>query len=289
MIHKIKAWWQLLRIQQWLKNVFIIIGFVLAKEFSVINLVHLVFAFFAFCFISSAVYLLNDVVDVKYDQAHPRKKHRPIARGAILKQEALLIGFLFFMLAVIFALYVGPRALLIILIYFVINVFYSVKLKHIVIIDIFVISLGFLLRLLMGTFALGFFVSNWFLLCALMLTLFLGFAKRKAELLECGDAKEIHTRRVLEHYSNSMLDVFIAICASCTIVSYGAFTVLAVSEFNQQLFYTLPLVIYGLFRYIYLVYHQQKGQDTSADFFGDLHLILAGALWIFIVIMLNFI
>ena len=170
--------------------------------------------------------------------------------------------------------------------YFVINIFYSWHLKHVVILDVFLISSGFMLRILAGTVGLGIAPSAWLLLCGLMVTLFLGFAKRRAELLMLesieGGSNGL-TRRVLDDYSPQMLEQFIAVTAACTIIAYGLYTVapqtVAIHGSNN-LIYTLPFVVYGIFRYLFLLHRRSKGNDTAKDLVQDPHLLVTVVAWV---------
>ncbi|WP_372611453.1 UbiA prenyltransferase family protein, partial [Halomonas sp.] len=170
--------------------------------------------------------------------------------------------------------------------YFVINIFYSWHLKHVVILDVFLIASGFMLRILAGTVGLGIAPSAWLLLCGMMVTLFLGFTKRRAELLMLETTEGANnglTRRVLDDYSPEMLEQFISITAACTVIAYGLYTVspetIALHGSNG-LIYTLPFVVYGIFRYLYLLHHLAKGNDTAKDLVQDRHLLVTVAAWV---------
>jgi len=165
------------------------------------------------------------------------------------------------------------------------NIFYSWKLKHIVILDVFIISAGFMLRILTGTIGLGIEPTAWLLLCGLMITLLLGFSKRRAELLtvESLDLDENITRKVLEDYSPIVLEQYIGITAACTIMSFGLYTVSPQTielHGSDNLIYTLPFVVYGIFRYLYLLHSQKKGNDTAKDLVTDKHMLITVVLWI---------
>jgi 4-hydroxybenzoate polyprenyltransferase len=177
--------------------------------------------------------------------------------------------------------------LVLVLSYFILNVLYSWKLKHVVILDVFVISAGFMLRLLAGTLGLGIPPSAWLLLCGMMITLFLGFSKRFSELLvfEPGEAngENTETRRVLDDYSKDMLGQLIAITAACSILSYGFYTVSPRSvelHDGDSLIYTVPFVAYGVFRYLFLVHRQFKGTDVARDLLADGHMLTIGVVWL---------
>ena len=176
--------------------------------------------------------------------------------------------------------------LLFVISYLAINILYSWRLKHIVILDVFIISAGFMLRILAGTVGLGIAPSAWLLLCGLMVTLFLGFAKRRAELLmlESSDYENSNlTRRVLDDYSPQMLEQFISVTAACTIIAYGLYTVspqTVAIHGSDNLIYTLPFVVYGIFRYLYLLHRRSKGNDTAKDLAQDPHLLATVMAWV---------
>jgi 4-hydroxybenzoate polyprenyltransferase len=186
-------------------------------------------------------------------------------------------------LAILISLYVSLWTLGFILFYFLMNVGYSLKLKHIPILDIFIISAGFMLRILTGTVGIGITPSSWILLCGFMLTLFLGFTKRKGELLVLAKnnngngGSSSSTRPVLDFYDEDMLDHFISVSAACTILSYALYTV---SENAMQvhqttnLIYSTIFVVYGIYRYIFLLHRHQKGGDTAKDILTDHHLLI---------------
>jgi 4-hydroxybenzoate polyprenyltransferase len=234
---------------------------------------------------ASAVYVLNDMLDIEADRAHPVKCHRPLASGELSMTTAKGLLGLLVVGSVLLSLLVSQWVTLCVLAYFTINIFYSWRLKHLVIIDVFLISAGFMLRILAGTVGLGIEPSPWLLLCGLMVTLFLGFAKRRAELLMLEATEEANsalTRRVLDDYDPQMLEQFIAITAACTIIAYGLYTVapqtVAIHGSNR-LIYTLPFVVYGIFRYLFLLHGRARGNDTAKDLLQDRHLLLTVIGW----------
>ncbi|WP_019594331.1 decaprenyl-phosphate phosphoribosyltransferase [Thioalkalivibrio sp. ALM2T] len=278
---------KLLRPHQYIKNGFVFLGVVFAHEWGEPGTVlAATLAFLAFCAIASAVYVLNDIVDVEADRQHPTKRDRPIASGAISVPTAWAIFATAAVIALVLAAMVSTWVIALILTYLVLNVAYSWSLKHIVILDVFSIAAGFMLRILAGTLGLGIEPSQWLLLCGLMLTLFLGFAKRRAELADDtierrGNADR--PRRVLDDYSLSLLDQFTSISAACTVLAYGLYTVSAETmalHGTDGLIYTLPFVIYGIFRYLFLLHARGGGNDTSRDLVTDPHLLATVAVWL---------
>jgi len=276
---------KLLRPHQYIKNGFVLLGPLFSHQWSSQTLTEAALAFFAFCCMASAVYILNDIMDVDADREHPIKCNRPLPSGQISLSIAktLLIGML--CASLVLSLAVSLWSTLFVSIYFVMNILYSWRLKHVVILDVFIISTGFMLRILAGTVGLGIAPSVWLLLCGLMVTLFLGFSKRRAELLmlENSGGSSNLTRKVLDDYSPALLEQFISVTAACTILSFGLYTVSPQTialHGTDNLIYTLPFVIYGIFRYLFLLHHKAKGNDTAKDLLTDWHLLLTVFAWI---------
>lgn len=271
---------------QYLKNGFVLLGPLFAHQWDLVTLGQALLAFLAFCCMASAVYVLNDIMDIEADRVHPVKCRRPLPSGAISLGIAkrLLAGLV--VGSLVLSLLVSGWVTLFVASYFVINIFYSWHLKHVVILDVFLISSGFMLRILAGTVGLGIAPSAWLLLCGLMVTLFLGFAKRRAELLMLENIEHGNgglTRRVLDDYSPAMLEQFIAVTAACTVLAYGLYTVspkTVALHGSDDLIYTLPFVVYGIFRYLYLLHHRSRGNDTAKDLVTDRHLLVTVAAWV---------
>ena len=278
---------RLLRPHQYLKNGFVFVGVLFSLQWDRATLFDATLAFLAFCAAASAVYVLNDIIDVEADRAHPVKRHRPIADGSVPVPVAIPVMALLIVLALALGWIAGPWVPVIIASYFVINLLYSWHLKHVVILDVFSIASGFMLRILAGTIGIGIEPSEWLLLCGLMITLFLGFAKRRSELYLLPRTQK--TRQVLGDYSPALLDNFIAISAGATILGYGLYTVSEQAiraHGHTDLIYTLPLVIYGIFRYLYLLHLQGQGADPSRDLLTDSHLLVTLAGWLLTTILM---
>lgn len=280
---------RILRPHQWIKNGFVLLGVLFSHQWDYPVLFSAFLAFITFCAIASAVYVLNDILDVEADRQHPVKCKRPIASGEVSVNQAWMLFVALALFAGAAAAWgVGPWALLFVVAYAVLNVGYSWRLKHVVILDVFIISAGFMLRILTGTVGIGIEPSQWLLLCGLMVTLFLGFAKRRAELLmleSSGHRDRAAMRRVLDDYSPIMLEQLIAVSAACTILSYGLYTVSTETvalHGTHNLIYTLPFVIYGIFRYLYLLHHKASGNDTARDLLTDKHMLATVALWLIV-------
>ena len=274
---------RLMRPHQWVKNAFVFTGLIFGHFWGDADLVfRVVCAAIAFSLVSSSVYVLNDLLDRAADAVHPKKQQRPLAAGRVSVQAAVGLGIILMAVGLSLGWWVSARALAMLVGYAVLNIAYSLHLKHVVLIDVFIIAAGFMLRILVGTFGVGIPPSQWLVLCGLMITLFLGFSKRRAEVLTLGDGNSVH-RRVLEHYSPVLLDKMIGITASGVIMSYSLYTMSPETiriHHTANLIYTVPFVIFGVFRYIYLLHHQQKGTDTAHDIFRDAWLLGAVVCWL---------
>jgi len=285
----VKVWIKLLRPHQWLKSGFVFVGLLFGHAWHDPHLVgQVLLAAAAFSLAASAVYVGNDIVDRERDRQHPTKCRRPLAAGTISVGAALGVGALCLLLAGICAWQVSPLVLAIIAAYLVLNVGYTLGLKHVVLLDVFIISAGFMLRLLAGTLGVGIAPSHWLLLCGLMVTLFLGFAKRRAELKALDGDAGGH-RQVLDEYDPLLLDKLIGICAAATIVSYSLYTVSAETQMQHgtgALVATVPFVVYGIFRYLYRLHRQAGGGDPAVDLLTDRHLLAAAAGWLLTVVMI---
>ena len=286
-MEKFKYLIKLLRPHQYVKNSFVLVGVLFSRQWDIYTLLQAAWAFCAFSLSASAVYILNDLSDIEADRAHPKKRYRPLPSGKVSITVARKLAIILFLATFIPTLLLKDWILVsIMLTYIVMNIAYSLCLKHIVLLDVFVISMGFMLRLLAGTWGIGIAPSEWLLLCGMMLTLFLGFCKRTSELLQSAMADDTFaekSRRVLTEYNTAMLEQFTSITAACAIISFGLYTVsdqTIRTQGTSNLIYTLPLVIYGIFRYLFLLHRHGKGTDTAKDLFTDRHLLLTGSCWV---------
>ena len=280
---------RLMRPYQWVKNAFVFTGLLFGHAWHDPNLVtQVVIAFVAFCLVSSAIYTINDIVDLEQDKHHPRKCRRPLASGSVSISSAIMLAALLAMLGLVLAYYAAPTVLVILIGYALMNVAYTLWFKHVVILDVFIIATGFMLRILAGTLGVGIPPSQWLLLCGLMVTLFLGFTKRRAEIIALAEDKNAH-RKVLEHYSPVLLDKMIVITSAGLIMSYSLYTMnpdtIRIHN-TPNLIYTVPFVMYGVFRYIYLLHHQSRGGDPSHDLVRDPHLFAVVGAWLLAIILL---
>jgi 4-hydroxybenzoate polyprenyltransferase len=273
---------RLMRPHQWVKNAFVFVGLLFGHAWHDPHLVtQAVTAFVAFCLVSSAIYTINDIVDIEQDKHHPKKCKRPLASGSVSVPAAVILAVLLGVLGLALAYNASQIVLLILIGYALMNIAYSLRLKHVVILDVFIIATGFMLRILAGTLGIGIPPSQWLLLCGLMVTLFLGFSKRRAEIIALTEDKATH-RKVLEHYSPVLLDKMIGVTAAGLIMSYSLYTMNADTiriHNTANLIYTVPFVMYGVFRYIYLLHHQNRGGDTAQDLVRDPHLFVVVGAW----------
>jgi 4-hydroxybenzoate polyprenyltransferase len=280
---------QILRPHQWVKSGFVFVGLLFGHAWSDAMLVQQVMlAAAAFALAASAVYVINDLADRDRDRQHPEKCRRPLAAGTVSVAQALLLGGACLLSALFLAQAASNSVLLFVLGYALLNVAYSLGLKHVVLLDVFIISAGFMLRILAGTAGVGIAPSHWLLLCGLMLTLFLGFAKRRAELNAMQGRGGSH-RKVLDDYDPVLLDKLIGVCAAATIVSYSLYTLSAETlamHGTANLIYTVPFVVYGIFRYLFLLHRRGGGGDPAAAVLRDFHLFGAFAGWLLTVLVL---
>jgi 4-hydroxybenzoate polyprenyltransferase len=277
------ALFRLMRPQQWIKNAFVFTGLLFAHQWSNWPMLAAVTGIaFAFCLMSSAVYVLNDLLDIENDRRHPTKCKRPLASGEVSPRAGILLGSLLAVTSLLIAGLIKPLSVLVLLSYGLMNVAYSIRLKHVVILDVFCIATGFMLRIIAGTTGVGIPPSQWLLLCGLMVTLFLGFAKRRAEILALAGDGSDH-RKVLANYHPVVLDEMMGVCATGVILSYSLYTMSAdtiAMHHTDQLIYTVPFVIYGLFRYLYLLHSEKQGGDPSRDLVRDKHIMAAVLFWL---------
>lgn len=273
----------LIRPHQWIKNGFVFIGILFAPAYLITTslYVNVLLTALAFCLASSSVYSLNDIIDLPQDQKHPKKKFRPLASGKITTSTAIAISIFLGLTSLIIVWGISYNLVYILLGYFIINAAYTFYLKKVVILDVFCISAGFMLRIMAGTYGLGIPPTKWLLLCSMMLTLFLGFAKRRAEVIAASDMPE-DSRYVLENYGPILLDELISICLSGVIITYSLYTMseeTIIVHKTENLIFTVPFVIYALFRYIFLLNHRRGGEDPSNEIIKDPHIIAAVIAW----------
>ena len=282
------AYFVLARPHQWVKNGFVLTGMIFGHALgSPQTVVAALAATVAFCLMSSAVYAMNDCFDRERDREHPDKQDRPIASGLIGLREGIAFAVVLGALAIALGAYVSAEAAAILALYALINLGYSLGLKRIPVVDVLIIAAGFMLRILAGTLGIGIEPSKWLLFCGFLVTLFLGFGKRRAELAQLARLAGLH-RPVLDAYSESFLDAMVYLCAGGMVVAYGIYAVSAdtVAEHGTELTLTLPFVLFGTFRYLFLMRHRGGGGDPSQELLDDPWLLAAALGWIATVALL---
>jgi 4-hydroxybenzoate polyprenyltransferase len=294
-----------MRPRQWTKNFAVFIGLVFAQRlFDPIALERATLAFIAFCLISSCIYLINDLLDLKRDQQHPVKRLRPLASGRLPVSWAIggVVVLLLLCAALTSSLYALPMPgrdifarlgganflfTFMISAYFIIQVLYSLRLKHIVLIDVFTIASGFVLRIIAGVVIIPVSISAWLYLVASFLALFLALSKRRHELVLLQEQAHMH-RQILKEYNVSMLDQMITITTTATILSYSLYTIEG-PALTHPLMITIPLVLYGMFRYLYLVYIRMEGGSPEEVLLRDRHMLGTVLLCIVLIITVLYI
>ncbi len=277
-----------MRPKQWIKNLLVFAGFIFTmnerwRPFSPTMwdfLARSAGAFALFSLVSSSVYLLNDVLDVERDRQHPTKRHRPIASGALSPKVALVAAFVFMIVGLVLSAMLSRSFAAIAGGYLVMQFFYVFFLKHVPLLDVFILALGFVLRAFAGTMVLGVAISPWLYTVTLLGSLFLALCKRRNELvlLEAGAG---HHRKILQSYTPSLLDSLISIVASSTIMAYSLYTFTSPKlPSNNLMMVTVPLVIFGMFRYVFLAHSKNAGGSPEEVFLTDKPLIITVLLWI---------
>jgi 4-hydroxybenzoate polyprenyltransferase len=270
------------RPREWIKNGFLFAALIFSENLFNLELFsQTLIAFAIFCFAAGGVYLINDILDRHQDEIHPRKSMRPIASGALPVALAAPAAVLLFVTALTGAFLLKVPFGLVVAAYVLLSVAYSKWLKHTVILDVFAIALGFVLRVVAGAVVIDVMMSHWLIICTLLLALFLGFSKRREELVALADDASLH-RRVLTEYSPLFLDMMIGIVTSATVVAYTLYTVSneTIERFGtDRLLFTVPFVLYGIFRYLYLVYHKNNGGAPAQTLITDKPLLFNVVLW----------
>jgi 4-hydroxybenzoate polyprenyltransferase len=271
-----------LRPHQWTKNLVVFAPLALSKHlFEPEPLTRALLAFALFCGLSGAVYLVNDVADVERDRLHPLKRLRPIASGALRTRLALIVAGVLAVGCLAGSLALGPIFGAWALVYLLLNLAYSFKLKEIVIVDAISLSLGFVVRAVAGAVVIGVAFSEWLLICTILLALFLTFCKRRHELTSLEATASEH-RKSLQEYSPYLLDQMIGVVTASCLMAYASYTTAAETIEKYQtnrLPWTIPFVLYGIFRYLYLVHRRDLGGSPTDILLTDVPLIVDVVLW----------
>lgn len=271
-VSKIQGLIKLIRIKQWIKNGFVFAPLLFTSEFLNPNSIQsAITATLLFCIASSAAYIVNDIHDIDRDRLHPKKSlSRPLAAGVVTKTQALIV-LMFLYLALVIGWFFEPRVTLVIAAYVFINLAYTFYLKNQPVIDIFIIAIGFVLRVLAGAVALNVPISSWMFITTLCLALYLAAVKRGQEISQSG----VNGRDVLTKYSKSLVDKYAEMSATCALIFYSLFVMAS----RQTLVITIPLVLFGLFRYWYVVEVLDGGESPTDALLNDWPLLTTIAAW----------
>ena len=270
-----------LRPRQWVKNLFVFAGVIFSQQLLTPRVWPALAAFAIFCGLSGAIYLFNDVADVEKDRLHPSKRLRPIASGALPIGAATGAGAVLLAGCLAAAFRLGPAFGLVALSYGALLTAYSVWLKHLVILDVLTVAAGFVLRTVAGAVAVDVEISGWLLICTILIALFLALGKRRHEYRSLTGDAAAH-RPILAEYSEGFLDQMISVVTASTLTTYALYTMSpeTVAKFHTRLLpLTLPFVLYGIFRYLYLLYRRDLGGNPSDLLVTDRGLLLDALLW----------
>ena len=274
--------WASLRPHQWTKNLVVFAALALSKHLFDLDLaMRAASAFAIFCGLSGTVYLINDIVDVERDRLHPKKRLRPVASGALGERQAAIVALVLGAACLAAGAALGRQFTAWAIGFLVLNLLYSFRLKHVVIIDVLTLSLGFVVRAVAGGVAISVPVSDWLLVCTILLALFMALAKRRHELTSLSENASEH-RQILAEYSPYLLDQMISVVTASCVTAYAFYTLAHETREKFQtdlLSLTIPFVLYGIFRYLYLVHLKDQGGSPSEVLLTDRPLLVAVALW----------
>lgn len=285
-----KIYFNLLRIPQWIKNFLIFVPLIFSQNLFELDYVRLsVIGFFIFSFMSSSIYIINDLIDINEDKVHPVKKFRPIPAGTVSKNTAILTAFILAIISFLLLFFTNLYFSITVCSYFIITILYSIRLKHIVIIDVFTIAAGFMLRILGGAYIINVEISSWLMLTTMFISLFLAVMKRGSELKHVTGNDTGTTRKVLAHYSSDFINQMSTVTSAGVIICYALYTVSqrTVTVFKtEHLIYTTPFIVFGIFRYMYLVYVGKKGENAAEILLSDVPMILNLVLYVLTVVLI---
>jgi 4-hydroxybenzoate polyprenyltransferase len=277
-----------MRPKQWVKNLFVYAGLIFSRNLMDPHLfIKVTLGFGLFSLMASSMYLFNDIRDIGNDRNHRDKQKRPIAAGKLKISTAYTVSAVLAAFSLATAFWLEPKFFVILAIYGVVSVAYSIRLKHMVIVDIMIIGFGFVLRVIAGTVLAEVSPSDWLIICTMTISLFFGFSKRRQELVLAGNNAG-GQRLVLESYNLPFLDQMIAVVTACTVISYALYTVSSetVARFGtRNLVFTIPFVLYGIFRYLYLVYRRVSGENPTEMIMKDTPSVVNVVLWFVVVLI----
>jgi 4-hydroxybenzoate polyprenyltransferase len=277
-----------LRPRQWVKNLFVFAAVIFSQKLFTPLIWPAAGAFVIFCALSGAMYLINDVADADKDRLHPVKRHRPIAAGTLSRGAAITLAVALLLASLAASFRLSWRFGLVALAYGALLVAYSAWLKHLVILDVLTLAVGFVLRAVAGAEAVHVDISGWLVICTILIALFLALGKRRHEYLTLKGAAAAH-RPILSEYSEGFLDQMISVVTASTVTAYALYTMSpeTVAKFHTHLLpLTLPFVLYGIFRYLYLLYRRELGGNPSDLLVNDKALLVNAVLWMLALIVI---
>lgn len=275
-----KQLFSLLRIKQWIKNLLIYIALIFTNNlFNSILFLKVTAGFFLLCFAASSIYIINDIRDAAEDRRHPEKKSRPIASGEISVEFAASISAILMLFSLAGSFFINTGFFFIITAYIAMNLLYTFKFKYVVILDLFIVAAGYVLRAAAGALIINVAISPWLLICTSLLALFVILAKRRYEITMLEDAAK--HRKILEEYSVPLLDEMTSVVTASTVIAYSLYTFTSeTAAQHHYLMLTIPFVLYGIFRYLYLMHKKNLGGSPELIFLKDLPTITNIILWL---------
>jgi 4-hydroxybenzoate polyprenyltransferase len=277
----------LLRVRQWVKNLFMIAPLIFSAHFGQIYLwQQCLLAVIGFCFISSGMYIINDIADLKKDRLHTKKSQRPLAAGKVSVIFAKKLAVIVLLLGCALSFWQGMTIFVLAISYILLHSLYNIWSKNVMVLDVFTVAFGFEIRIWAGAVAVGVMPSVWLQVCMFVLALFLGFAKRRCEIIYLESEASAH-RSVFSYYTLSLLDQMIMISSTLSILIYGLYTVSSEVKgriHGLTMFYSIAFVIFGIFRYLYLLYIKKIGDDPTEALLSDTPMIVNIMLWLLFVV-----
>jgi len=278
-----------MRPKQWTKNMILFAPLIFSQNlFHNQNFLTVLEAFILFTLLSGSVYIFNDLIDIEKDRCHPKKSLRPLASGKLKPTNAILASIILAVTSLVFSFFLNIRFGMVALCYLILQLAYTFSLKHIIILDVFSIAAGFVLRVLAGAVVIDIPVSTWLLVCTMLLALFLSFCKRRHELVNL-EEEAVNHRKSLKEYSPYLLDQMIAVVTASTLISYALYTMSAetVQKFGTtNLKYTIPLVLFGIFRYLYLIHQKDGGGNPESVILKDKPMTLNVTIYVLIIVLI---
>ncbi len=275
----------LLRVKQWSKNFLVYAALIFTSNlFNQLYFFKTTVAFFLLCFAASSLYIMNDISDYKEDRLHSEKKNRPIASGAVDKNFAFVLSFILMIISLAGSFALNFNFGIVIAVYLVLTTLYTIKLKHIVILDVFLLSAFYVLRAIAGAVVISVTISPWLIICTTLVTLFVAMAKRRHELSLPEANKH---RKILDEYSVQLLDQMISVVTASTVIAYSLYTFTSETAARHNLLMlTIPFVLYGIFRYLYLMHKKNLGGSPEAVFLKDRPMIINIILYVITAIII---